>query len=530
MVSERPNYLPPVTVRSDAAREVDRDGARPTHPALAALSRSTSAASKARSAHHNDHAPRSPSAYSTNFSIPSVPGTSRDFPQSTSPPPLGGTTHAGGILPALSFFHPSRPTYYTDTGPSLTPNYGPSRSNTIGTHRAPPSSDPRPESTGSDSLAQGSVATSEEPVSQPGHINIPGGGLGQDSKSTTQAPASSDDQADLVRAFSTKKSREPLLPIGQKPKPLPSIAQRPPTSKSGSGPKLPGSGVGGYGKFAEMNGSKSDEVGVLGSGLGLGTGRMRNSLEKFLRRTLSNDTQMAEDTSIAHSTIPGTTHELGPSMEDLELRVRRVHDSEDTEFKSHGVLLEDEGEDITSSGHMHEMRERYAHPAAYSTYSSGRERNSFLRPRFPDYDPIPPPTSPPLSHTPLLDKSGKPLKRYNVHPSRNRFFLKGRLLTGGDSVWPFILSLFILFGLAGTWNGTTAVWWWHNESPAVTIIGAYLCLLTMVNMGVTVSLMQTILEACTHLDSAGFQRPRHLASKSRSRPTLSVTGVGGREC
>lgn len=82
----------------------------------------------------------------------------------------------------------------------------------------------------------------------------------------------------------------------------------------------------------------------------------------------------------------------------------------------------------------------------------------------------------------MLSEKGKPLKKYQLHPSRNIFFLGGHALSGGDSAWPFIASTILVFGVAGTWAGTTAVWWWHHESPAVAIIGGYLCLLTIANM------------------------------------------------
>ncbi|KIL00902.1 hypothetical protein PAXRUDRAFT_821095 [Paxillus rubicundulus Ve08.2h10] len=89
--------------------------------------------------------------------------------------------------------------------------------------------------------------------------------------------------------------------------------------------------------------------------------------------------------------------------------------------------------------------------------------------------PEPPNTIPSLSAMPL-----KPQKRnYQLHPSRNRFFCGGRLLTGGDSPWAFIASLTLVCGISGVWFSTTCVWWWQNESPAVAAVGAYMCLLTV---------------------------------------------------
>jgi len=78
------------------------------------------------------------------------------------------------------------------------------------------------------------------------------------------------------------------------------------------------------------------------------------------------------------------------------------------------------------------------------------------------------------------------MRRYELHESRNRFFCRGRLLSGGDSPWAFIGSLALVLGISGTWFGTTCVWWWHNESPAVACAGAYMCLLTIFTMLSTV--------------------------------------------
>ncbi|KAI6022731.1 DHHC palmitoyltransferase-domain-containing protein [Pisolithus marmoratus] len=82
----------------------------------------------------------------------------------------------------------------------------------------------------------------------------------------------------------------------------------------------------------------------------------------------------------------------------------------------------------------------------------------------------PPKSIPPLSAVPL-----RPLKRiYQQHPSRNRFFCGGRLITGGDSPWAFIASLTVVCAISGVWFGSTV--------PAVAAVGAYMCLLTVSTM------------------------------------------------
>ena len=95
---------------------------------------------------------------------------------------------------------------------------------------------------------------------------------------------------------------------------------------------------------------------------------------------------------------------------------------------------------------------------------------------------------PSLSAVPVRDVySGKLVRNYEQHPSRNRFFFGGRLLTGGDSPWAFVASSLLVLGITGVWFGTTCVWWWLNESPAVAAVGVYLSLITISSMIVTVS-------------------------------------------
>ncbi|KAF9558017.1 hypothetical protein CPC08DRAFT_743462 [Agrocybe pediades] len=106
----------------------------------------------------------------------------------------------------------------------------------------------------------------------------------------------------------------------------------------------------------------------------------------------------------------------------------------------------------------------------------------------PSFIPTPPNRNPPLSAIPVTDpQTGKVVRRYQNSQSRNRFLLGGRLLTGGDTPWAFIASLALLLTIAGLWFGTTAVWWWHNVSPAVAAVGVYMTLLTITTMLATVT-------------------------------------------
>lgn len=99
--------------------------------------------------------------------------------------------------------------------------------------------------------------------------------------------------------------------------------------------------------------------------------------------------------------------------------------------------------------------------------------------------------SPPYMVPVMSGKSQKPLRNYEIHPSRNKFFFNGNILAGGDSALPFIGALVLLLGVAGTWLATTCVFWWHRGGggQAIAAVGAYLILLTLSSMLMTVSLV-----------------------------------------
>lgn len=121
-----------------------------------------------------------------------------------------------------------------------------------------------------------------------------------------------------------------------------------------------------------------------------------------------------------------------------------------------------------------------------------------------EFVPTPPPgMDPPLAAVPIRHaESGRPMKNYELHPSRNRFFFGGRIVAGGDSPWAFIATLAVVLVVTGVWFGTTCVWWWNHESPAVAAVGAYMCLLTVSSMFATVSnefIAKNVFDECTAL-------------------------------
>ncbi|KAG5635470.1 hypothetical protein H0H81_011111 [Sphagnurus paluster] len=125
-------------------------------------------------------------------------------------------------------------------------------------------------------------------------------------------------------------------------------------------------------------------------------------------------------------------------------------------------------------------------PAPSHTSSPSPAPSSTPPPSFIATPPTPSPASKhPLSETPILKpNSNKPVRKFSLHPSRNRFLFSGRLLTGGDTPYAFVGSLCLLFSLSGLWFGTTCVFWWHHSAgtKAIVIVGAYLAALVLSTM------------------------------------------------
>lgn len=120
-------------------------------------------------------------------------------------------------------------------------------------------------------------------------------------------------------------------------------------------------------------------------------------------------------------------------------------------------------------------------------------KNAFVGSQIPNshdhrgcFTPTPPAGGLDLRNVPKTDDNKKPIRKWTLHQSQNRFFFNGRMLTGGDSPWAFVASLTVVSGIAGVYFGTTAVWWWNNETIAVPIVAAYLTLLTISSMLATV--------------------------------------------
>lgn len=139
-------------------------------------------------------------------------------------------------------------------------------------------------------------------------------------------------------------------------------------------------------------------------------------------------------------------------------------------------------------------RRRYHRDSGRSTISLAPPSIASLSASSPSPDhhtlsfiPTPPTCDPPLSAVPLINHpNNRPYRRWERHPSRNRFFFNGRILTGGDSPWAFVASFALVLGIAGCWFATAGVWSWHNVNPAVTVVAGYLTLVTISTMLTTV--------------------------------------------
>jgi palmitoyltransferase ZDHHC9/14/18 len=232
-----------------------------------------------------------------------------------------------------------------------------------------------------------------------------------------------------------RQSREPLLPIGS----------RGPSSVATGSSRGPPITRGILERSVNVN---TNPISTAGA-----TRRLRSSIDKF-RRTLS-----FESSRRSTSTRPNISIDEDPA---LDLDENKVFD-EERGFRTG-----------TTEGTFPD------------TIPDPR---SLASPPLPiPFDSNPPDRYPPLRALPRLHPtSGKSLRKYQLHRSRNKFFFGGRLLTGGDSPWAFIASLIVTFAITGIWFGTTCVWWWENESIVVAIVGAYMCLLTLSSMFATVS-------------------------------------------
>ncbi|KAG6880275.1 hypothetical protein C0992_001844 [Termitomyces sp. T32_za158] len=231
----------------------------------------------------------------------------------------------------------------------------------------------------------------------------------------------------LSRQYSSKRSHEPLLPVvGPSHARKPSVHSKRPTSPVKST-----------------------------------ASRVRTSLDRVFG--LSFNTRLSIDSSRNRDNRASDEEAATPT---------RSHHNYDSPVRFYS--------ERTPRGPGPAARCRSRSPAP--SHSSSLDRPA-TPPSFIATPPIPSPY--PLSHTPRFKpSSSKPIRNYTIHPSRNRFFLAGRLLTGGDTPFAFIASLSLAVGLAGLWFSTTCVFWWRHSAggKAMVVVGAYLVAVVLSTM------------------------------------------------
>ena len=213
----------------------------------------------------------------------------------------------------------------------------------------------------------------------------------------------------------------------------------------------------------------------------------------------------------------------GPSSSPRRTTSTRVRNSVDRVFDlsfSHTSRLpEEERAEPSPHSHSHSFTKPPDSPIRFFHSSQPLARSLRSRSRSPSRVSSPSPTPPPSfiasppqpssaqpylpSRTPILRPgTSTPYRKHHLHPSRNRFFLRGRLLTGGDSPWAFIASFSLAIFLCALWCSTTCVFWWHhaNATKAVVIIGAYLAALVLSTMLATATTDPGILPRNLDLD------------------------------
>ena len=392
------------------------------------------------------------------------------------PPRQGAISpSATGIQPSAGFFHPQRPNHGS---------YSP-------TPWARPSS-------------PGSIVSSDVHSAVPVHL-APFTRQETETDGTESIGISSTEDlhhSPRLPPKSTKHSREPLLPIG--------VSR--PRGSTVTSPRPPHLSIGPYGRSE--------------SSLSAGA-RVRGSFEKLFKRGLSfeggkrtspvlvNGSLQSHDDGASSPTncMPRTSRQTSPVTPS-----GNGHQAFDLTARNDDLMPTSP---VSVSGFKHDGTPRHASTPLLHELS---------------FDPVPPADmNPPLAFTPQIDeKTGKPRRNYQNHPSRNRFFLRGHVLTGGDTPWAFVASLTVVLGITGVWFGTTCVWWWLHESPAVAGVGAYMCLLTISSMFATVSsrrfsqAQRTVLIAYRPSATRGSYREGSIPI--HPRPVRTLTRAFGSRC
>ncbi|KAK1223946.1 Eukaryotic peptide chain release factor GTP-binding subunit [Marasmius sp. AFHP31] len=172
----------------------------------------------------------------------------------------------------------------------------------------------------------------------------------------------------------------------------------------------------------------------------------------------------------------------GLSMDIGEDSVTQEYDDDDP-MSSHGKVQEEEAMSI---GRYKPSSPSHNNEHILSQTRRRDRRRSSNTDLSSSFTPSPYPHTTFLADSPRMNpKTNKPYRNHELHPSRNRFFLNGRLLTGGDNPWAFIFCFSIVLIIAGFWFGATCPWYWSNlggGGKAIVIVGAYLAAMVITSM------------------------------------------------
>jgi palmitoyltransferase ZDHHC9/14/18 len=362
---------------------------------------------------------------------PSLSPTSATFVYS---PPIPSSTHAGGIQPSSQFFYPSRPTHFSRPSSSA-----------ASSHNA--------ELNLSSIQDYGEDQYQLDPLTTSKRYSLTSGEDG----ALDSAP---EDPPQLSTLKRIKQSREPLLPV--------STGRSSNTHHPSISPTLRD-----HNNDAILPTPRKYKTSTTGRAV-------RTSFDRMLglSRGMSLDSLRRKSFNSTRDTSPP------PTARSATFESSRLPDEERGEATgpSNVYPLSPYKPSHSPSDFLHSPH----HPSPTPSSASPSPVPSFI--------PTPPPDTLPLAHTPLRKlghnkKPGRYIRRYELHPSRNRFVFGGRLLTGGDSPWAFVGSFTLLLGLAGVWFSTTCVYWWQKEGPGgkvMVVLGGYLAALVISSMLTTV--------------------------------------------
>ena len=251
----------------------------------------------------------------------------------------------------------------------------------------------------------------------------------------------------------SKRSREPLLPIGGPIKKSSSSSPNTPTRSSA--PTRRSLSIYAPSQLtSQLNTASTPTT----------PSRMRNSLDKVFKKRLSIESVRRSVSGLGHTPTQESAPRIETPTTTTEGRLTFDMKSADIEFAP--VVAENTRKNAFLGS---------------QSQNSHSHRGCFT--------PTLPAGGLDLRNVPTIDANKKPVRKWTLHPSKNRFFFGGRLLTGGDSLWAFTASLTVVSAITGVYFGTTAIWWWHNETIVVPIVAVYMTLLTISSMLATVRLL-----------------------------------------